>query len=99
MNVRGRRKVREGIVTSNRMQKTVVVSIERTVMHRKYQRYLRRRTRVKAHDEKNACQLGDRVLIIESRPLSREKRWRVCKVLRRGVQAETPSEVGGGATL
>jgi small subunit ribosomal protein S17 len=99
MNVRGRRKVREGIVTSNRMQKTVVISIESTVMHPKYKRYLRRRTRVKAHDEKNACQPGDRVLIIESRPLSREKRWRVCKVLERGVQAEVPPEFGGGATL
>ncbi len=99
MNVRGRRKVREGIVTSNRMQKTVVISIESTVMHPKYKRYLRRRTRVKAHDEKNACQPGDRVLIIESRPLSREKRWRVCKVLERGVQAEVPPEFGGRATL
>jgi len=98
MNVRGRRKVREGIVTSNRMQKTVVVSIESTVMHPKYKRYLRRRTRVKAHDEKNACQLGDRVLIIESRPLSREKRWRVRRVLEHGVQAETPSEIEGGVT-
>jgi len=99
MNVRGRRKVREGIVTSNRMQKTVVVSIESTVMHPKYKRYLRRRTRVKAHDEKNACQLGDRVLIMESRPLSREKRWRVCRVLEHSVQAETPPKIENGVTV
>ena len=82
-------------MTSNRMQKSVVVSIERTMMHAKYKRYLRRRTKVKAHDERNECQIGDRVLIVESRPLSRQKRWRVSKILGRAVQAEP--EVGSGA--
>ncbi|MGH7832167.1 MAG: 30S ribosomal protein S17, partial [Candidatus Binatia bacterium] len=75
------RKVREGVVVSSRMQKSVVVSIQRTVMHPKYKKYLRRRTKVKAHDERNECRVGDRVLIVESRPLSREKRWRVSKII------------------
>jgi small subunit ribosomal protein S17 len=87
MNPRGRRRVREGVVTSSRMQKTVVVSVVSTVMHPKYRRYLRRRIRVKAHDEKNACQPGDRVLLVESRPLSRDKRWRVSRIVERAVQA------------
>lgn len=75
------KKERTGIVTSNRMDKTVVVSMERTVMHPRYKRYAKRRTRVKAHDERNECQVGDRVLIVECRPLSREKRWRVSRIL------------------
>jgi len=91
MNQRGIRKEREGVVTSNRMQKTVVVSLERTVMHPKYKKYLKRRTRVKAHDEKNECQMGDRVLIVGCRPLSRDKRWRITRVLERAVAAE-PAE-------
>jgi small subunit ribosomal protein S17 len=65
------------------MQKTIVVSVERTVMHPKYKKILRRRTKVKAHDERNECHVGDRVLIVECRPLSRDKRWRVSKVLER----------------
>jgi small subunit ribosomal protein S17 len=93
MKPRGRRKVREGLVTSNRMQKTVVVSVQRTIMDPKYKRYMRRRTRVKAHDEKNTCQPGDRVLIIESRPLSRDKRWRVCKVIERAVRVDVLPDV------
>lgn len=85
MNPRGMGKERKGVVTSNRMQKSVVVSVERIVMHPKYKKYLKRRTKVKAHDEKNECQVGDRVLIVECRPLSREKRWRVSRILERGV--------------
>jgi small subunit ribosomal protein S17 len=88
------RKVREGVVVSNRMQKSVVVSIQRTVMHPKYKKDLRRRTKVKAHDERNECRVGDRVLIMESRPLSRDKRWRVSKIIERAAQAE-PGEQGG----
>jgi small subunit ribosomal protein S17 len=83
MSTRGLRKERNGVVVSDRMQKTVVVSVERTVMHPKYKKYLRRRTRVKAHDEDNQCRLGDRVVIAASRPLSRDKRWRVSKILER----------------
>jgi small subunit ribosomal protein S17 len=79
-------KERQGVVLSNRMQKTVVVSVERTVRHPwKYLKYLKRRTKVKAHDEKSECRVGDRVLIVETRPLSRDKRWRVSRVLERSV--------------
>ncbi len=95
MNTRGLRKERSGVVISDRMEKTVVVSLERTVMHPKYKKVLRRRTRVKAHDESNQCHTGDRVLIVECRPLSRDKRWRVSKVLQRAktmdaAQSKTP---------
>ncbi len=83
------RKIREGRVTSNRMQKTVVVSIEGNVLHSRYKKYLRRRTIVKAHDEKNECQIGDRVLIVECRPLSRDKCWRVRRIVERAVAADT----------
>jgi small subunit ribosomal protein S17 len=83
MESRGLRKERSGVVVSDRMQKTIVVSLERTVMHPKYKKILRRRTRVKAHDERNECHVGDRVSIVECRPLSRDKRWRVSKVLER----------------
>jgi small subunit ribosomal protein S17 len=78
-------KERQGVVLSNRMQKTVVVSVERTVRHPKYLKYLKRRTKVKAHDEKSECRVGDRVLIVETRPLSRDKRWRVSRILERSV--------------
>ena len=86
---RGLRKERMGLVISDRMQKTVVVSVERTVMHPKYKKYLRRRTKVKAHDERNQSRVGDRVLIVECRPLSRDKRWRVSRVLERAKTTET----------
>jgi small subunit ribosomal protein S17 len=96
MNTRGLRKERSGVVVSDRMQKTVVVSVERTVMHPKYKKYLRRRTRVKAHDASDQCRIGDRVVIVESRPLSRNKRWRVSKILERAKTTETePSEAAG----
>ena len=88
MTERGLRKERSGVVVSDRMEKTVVVSLERTVMHPKYKKFLRRRTKVKAHDEKNQCHIGDRVLIVECRPLSRDKRWRVSKVIERAKMAE-----------
>ena len=77
MSERGVTKQREGVVKTNRMAKTVVVELERIVLHARYKKYLRRRTKVKAHDETNRCQVGDRVVIVECRPLSREKRWRV----------------------
>jgi len=87
MDSRGLRKERSGLVVSDRMQKTVVVSIERTVMHPRYRKVLKRRTKVKAHDESNQCHVGDRVLIVECRPLSRDKRWRVSKVIERAQVA------------
>lgn len=74
---RGRRKVREGKVLSNRMDKTVVVSIERRVKHPFYGKVVRKRAKCYAHDEANQCQIGDKVKIMETRPLSRLKRWRV----------------------
>jgi len=88
MNERGLRKERMGWVISDRMQKTVIVSVERTVMHPKYKKYLRRRTKVKAHDEQNQSHVGDRVLIVECRPLSRDKRWRVSRILARAKTTE-----------
>lgn len=78
---RGRRQEKIGVVISNKMDKTVVVEVERYVMHPLYQKYLRRRSRFMAHDEKNACGIGDRVSITESRPLSRRKRWVVRTVI------------------
>ena len=91
MNIRGLTKERSGVVVSDRMQKTVVVSVERTVTHPRYKKILRRRSKVKAHDESNQCHVGDRVLIVECRPLSRDKRWRVSKVLERGpIAVEEP---------
>lgn len=91
MKSRGLRKKRSGLVVSDRMQKTVVVSIERTVLHPRYKKVLKRRTKVKAHDESNQCHIGDRVLIVECRPLSRDKRWRVSKVLEQARATEAPT--------
>ena len=70
-----------GEVASSRMNKTVIVVVERLVKHPLYQKYLRKKARYKAHDEKNECRAGDRVLLMETRPLSREKRWRVKQIL------------------
>jgi small subunit ribosomal protein S17 len=91
----GRQKTRIGTVVSNKMQKTVVVAVEVMKRHRLYRKTMRRTKRLKAHDEENACRLGDRVRIVETRPLSRDKRWRVAEVLVRGDVAEVaPREVG-----
>ena len=78
---RNRRKVRVGKVVSDRMKKTIVVSIERLVKHPTYGRYVRKRTKFKVHDEKNECGVGDLVRITETRPISREKRWRVLEIV------------------
>ncbi len=72
-----------GTVVSDRMEKTRVVLVQRLVKHPLYQKYIRKRARYKVHDEKSACRLGDRVLIVETRPLSREKRWRLKEILER----------------
>lgn len=79
-------KTKSGRVTSDRMQNTVVVEVEMTKRHPIYGRTLRRRTRFKAHDEKQDAHVGDLVRIEETRPLSREKRWRVVEIVRRAVQ-------------
>ena len=77
------RKVREGLVVSDKMDKTVVVEIEDRVKHALYGKVMRRTSRLKAHDETNACGIGDRVQIMETRPLSATKRWRVVEILER----------------
>jgi small subunit ribosomal protein S17 len=79
----GERKSREGVVVSDAMQKTRVVRIERVYRHPKYQRVIRMSKKLKAHDEANESHVGDRVLIEETRPLSKEKRWRIRKILSR----------------
>lgn len=78
---RARRKVREGVVTSSGMDKTVVVSVQRLVRHPRYRRVIRRTARYHAHDEGNECGPGDRVRITECRPLSKTKRWRVSAIV------------------
>ena len=78
---RGTRKIAEGLVVSDKMEKTVVVSVEDRVKHALYGKVLRRTSKLKAHDEQNQCGVGDRVLIMETRPLSATKRWRVVEIL------------------
>lgn len=80
---RGSRKVREGMVVSDKMDKTVVVAVEDRVKHPLYGKVMRRTSKLKAHDEHNACGIGDRVLLMETRPLSATKRWRVVEILER----------------
>lgn len=82
-NNRGNTKALTGVVVSNKMDKTVVVQIERLVKHTVYKKYVRRRAKFMAHDEANDCRVGDTVMIRQCRPLSRHKRWRVSKVLER----------------
>ena len=79
-----RRKIREGRVLGNGMDKTVVVSVEWKQSHRLYKKAIKRWTKFKAHDEKNECGLGDLVRIVETRPLSRTKRWKVAEIIARG---------------
>lgn len=83
MDNRGNKKAIQGIVLSNKMDKTVVVLTERIVKHPKFHKYIRRHKKYKAHDEANTCNIGDKIIIVESRPLSKEKRWRVREILER----------------
>ena len=78
---RGRRKVRSGRVVSDKMDQTIVVAIESLVRHPLYGRTVRRTTKFKAHDANNECGIGDTVEIMEVRPISKEKRWRVCRII------------------
>lgn len=88
------RQEKVGIVTGNKMQKTVVVTVERQVIHPLYKRVIRHSKKFLAHDEKNECQAGDTVRIRETRPLSRRKRWRVVQVISRAEQvAPVPETV------
>ena len=81
--IRNNRKTLQGYVVSDKMNKTVVVEVEDRVKHALYGKVIRRTSKVKAHDEQNDCGVGDRVLIMETRPLSATKRWRVVKILER----------------
>lgn len=81
----GNRKIRQGVVVSDKMDKTVVVLVERLVQHPAYKKYIRQRKKYKAHDPDNRCHIGDHVAIIETRPLSREKRWRVQTILKQAT--------------
>jgi len=85
MKQRGMKRQMVGMVTSNKAHKTVTVLVERLVKHRMYLKYVRRRTKFAAHDSHNDCQIGDKVLISESRPLSKSKRWRVVKIVEKAV--------------
>lgn len=81
MNEKGNRRTLTGVVVSDKMNKTVVVRVERTVRDKSFHKYIIRSNRYQAHDEENECRIGDRVVIEETRPLSRHKRWRVSEVL------------------
>jgi small subunit ribosomal protein S17 len=85
MGERGKQKTLTGVVSSDKMDKTVVVMVNRLVLHPVYKKYIRKRTKVKANDEKNECHVGDKVLLIETRPLSKEKHWRVKEILERAA--------------
>jgi len=83
---RGKRKSRVGVVVSNKMTKTVVVRVERRIANRQYGKIVTRAAKYKAHDESQACKPGDRVRIVETRPISKDKRWRVVETLEKGPE-------------
>ena len=85
MKTRGMKRQVSGIIVSNKMDKTVVVEVERLVKHPMYKKYIRRRNKFMAHDNDNACGIGDLVEITESRPLSKSKRWRVSRIIEKAV--------------
>jgi len=91
--IQGKRQGKVGVVTSNKMQKTVVITVERQVTHPLYKRVVRRSKNFLAHDEKNECRVGDRVRIEETRPLSRRKRWRVVEVIAKATVVAPVPEV------
>ena len=78
---RGMRKTRVGVVVSDKMDKTIVVKLSTRVKHPLYSKYINKTTKIKAHDEKNECGIGDTVKVMETRPLSREKRWRLVEII------------------
>ena len=78
---RGMRKTRIGVVVSNKMDKTIVVKLSTRVKHPLYSKYINKTTKIKAHDENNECGVGDTVKVMETRPLSREKRWRLVEII------------------
>ena len=84
---RGNKRTRVGVVVSDKMDKTIVVRVDTLVKHSVYKKFIKRKVNCKAHDETNSCGIGDKVLIVESRPLSKDKRWRVRQVLVKAVTA------------
>jgi len=85
MKKRGLQKTQTGVVISDKMDKSVVVQVDRLVRHPMYKKYVRRRAKYVAHDETNSCKVGDRVLIRETRPFSKTKRWRVSEIIEKAV--------------
>ena len=85
MGERGHKRTIKGTVVSNKMDRTIVIRAERLVMHPVFHKYIKRHVKYKAHDEGNICNIGDRVLIVESRPLSRAKRWRLREIIERAA--------------
>ena len=85
MEERNLRKVMIGTVTSDKMDKTVVVSVEKSVKHKVYNKIVKRTYKLKAHDEENACKVGDKVKVMETRPLSKDKRWRVVEIVEKAI--------------
>jgi len=85
MEERNLRKVMVGTVTSDKMDKTVVVSVETSVSHKMYGKTVKRTYKLKAHDEENKCEIGDKVKVMETRPLSKDKRWRVVEVMEKAI--------------
>jgi len=85
MSKSGMRREVIGTIISDRMEKTVIVEVERLVKHRLYKKYIKRRSKYTAHDEANACRIGDRVLIAESRPISKTKKWRVREIVEKAI--------------
>lgn len=85
MGERNLRKVMIGTVTSNKMDKTIVVSVETSVKHPIYGKVVKRTYKLKAHDEENQCQIGDKVKVMETRPLSKDKRWRLVEIVEKAV--------------
>ena len=85
MKDRGKKRQLIGTVVSDKMEKSVTVQVERLVKHKLYKKYIRRRTKFAAHDENNSCGVGDKVVITESRPISRTKRWRISRIVEKAV--------------
>ena len=81
MEERNTRRVLQGVVTSDKMDKTIVVAVEDSVKHKLYNKIVKRTVRFKAHDENNECNIGDRVKVMETRPLSKDKRWRLVEII------------------
>ena len=96
-DTRGSRRTITGIVTSDKMDKTVVVTVVRRVRARRFHKFVTRRLKYKAHDEKNSCTIGDVVEIIEARPMSKTKRWRILRTITKSVDTDRSTERSGNA--